>query len=104
MDNKIDLGTKTEHKCPLCSDILTYYTQRYPKMICINCSNGNKGKILDSLGNEVTFVNIDIYGGFMSLHKIDDKIVEKKEHICWINNIKCSADEARFGGIVIQIL
>ena len=35
-------------------------------------------------------------------------LLKKKEHECWVNNgtknIKCYADEARFGGIVIQIM
>ena len=101
MDNQLDIDTKAEHKCPICSYNLTYYTPRYPKMICQNCANSD---IVDSSGNKVTFVNIDIYGGFMSLHKINDKIVEKKEHICWIKDIKCYADESRCGGIVIQIV
>ena len=93
------------HNCPLCLDIMGYYyTPRYPKMICPKCANGENGKIIDSLGNKVSFGNIDIYGGFISYHKINNEIVEKKEHICWINNIKCYAKEARFGGIVIQTM
>ena len=78
-------------------------------MICQKCSNGDNGKILDSFGNEVSFGNIDISGGFISYHKINNndnennnKIIQKEDHMCWINNIQCYADEARFGGIVIQ--
>ena len=101
------------HKCPICLDIMDYYTSRYPKMICGKCANGDNGKILDSLCNEVSFSNIDIFGGFISHHKINNynndnnnnnEIVQKKEHICWINTIKCYANEARFGGIVIQTM
>ena len=95
------------HKCPICLDIMDYYTARYPKMICGKCANGDNGKILDSFGNEVSFSNIDIYGGFASHHKInnnDNELVHKNEHICWINTIKCYANEARFGGIVIQTI
>ena len=94
------------HKCPLCLDILTYYTDRYPKMICIKCANGENGKIIDNFGNDVSFSNIDIYGGFASHHKInnDNEIIHKSDHICWINSIKCYANEMRFGGIVIQTM
>lgn len=99
----------TINNCPLCLDVLTFYTPRYPKMICQKCSNGDNGKILDSFGNEVSFGNIDISGGFISYHKINNndnennnKIIQKEDHMCWINNIQCYADEARFGGIVIQ--
>jgi hypothetical protein len=91
-------------KCPICLDIMNNFTLRYPKMICQKCSNGETGKIIDSFGNEVSFGNIDISGGFTSYHKINNEIVKKEEHICLINNIKCYADEARFGGIVIQIM
>ena len=92
------------NKCPLCLEIIPYYTERYPKMICVKCANGDNGKIIDSFGYEVSFSNIDIYGGFVSHHKIDDEVVQKEEHICWINSAKCYANEMRFGGIVIQIL
>ena len=101
INNNLDVDTKIEHKCPLCFEIMNYYTSRYPKMICSNCADSD---ITDNFGNKVTFVNIDIYGGFISLHKIDDKVVKKEEHICWIKNTKCYANEARFGGIVIQIV
>jgi hypothetical protein len=102
--------TNTIHKCPICLDIMDYYTPRYPNMICGKCANGNNvnnvnnGKILDSFGNEVSFGNIDISGGFISYHKINNEIVKKEDHLCWINTIKCYANEARFGGIVIQTM
>ena len=111
-NNKPNTNNNTIHNCPLCLDILTYYTARYPKMICQKCSNGDNGKILDSFGNEVSFSNIDISGGFASYHKIknnnnnnndnENKIIQKEDHMCWINSVQCYADEARFGGIVIQ--
>jgi hypothetical protein len=95
------------HKCPICLDIMDYFTPRYSKMICGKCANGNNDnncKILDSFGNEVSFGNLDIYGGFASYHKINNEIVKKEDHLCFINNIKCYANEARFGGIVIQTM
>ena len=88
-----------DHQCPICLEKLDYYTLRYPKMICNNCSNSD---IKDPEGNLVSFSNIDITGGFISLHTINNNIIEKKEHICWVKNIKCFADESRWGGIVIQ--
>jgi len=103
-EKKVD-ETNTIHKCPLCLDILTYYLDRYPKMICHKCANGDNGKIIDNFGNDVSFSNIDIYGGFASHHKINNnEIVHKTDHICWINSIKCYANEMRFGGIVIQTM
>ena len=102
-DNNTD--TTIIHKCPICLEIMNYYTDRYPKMICHKCSNGDNGKIIDNFGNDVSFSNIDIYGGFSSHHKINNnEIVHKTDHICWINTVKCYASEMRFGGIVIQTL
>ena len=115
MKKNVTKEKKEIHKCPICFYNVNFFKPIYPKMICINCSNGNNGKILDSLGNEVSFSNIDIYGGFISHHKINNdnndnnndkknKIVHKEEHTCWINNIKCYASEMKFGGIVIQTM
>lgn len=105
MDNLLEI-----YKCPLCLDTLTHYSPRYPKAICSNCASK---PIKDNEGNVVSFHNIDIYGGFISRHTINNAynnnvIVDKKEYICWIThgtrNIKCYANEARMGGIVIQIM
>jgi len=98
------------YKCPICLETLTHFCPRYPKAICSKCADSN---IKDNDGNLVSFHNIYISGGFISKHTINNNynnsvIVEKKEHECWVNNgienIKCYADEARFGGIVIQIM
>ena len=98
------------YKCPICLETLTHFSSRYPKAICGKCAYSN---IKDNDGNLVSFHNIDISGGFISKHTINNNynnniIVEKKEHECWVNNgkrdIKCYADEARFGGIVIQVM
>ena len=98
------------YKCPICLETLTHFSPRYPKAICSKCADS---KIKDNDGNLVSFHNIDISGGFISKHTINNNynnsvIVEKKEHECWVNNgkrdIKCYADEARFGGIVIQVM
>jgi len=88
--------------CITCKNIITYKIERYPRMLCINCINSTNIKDLD--GNNVYFENEDFSGGFISIHTIDNKQVIKKDHYCLINGIRCYADEARFGGIVIQAL
>ena len=92
-------SNKEIHCCPICKDHLDYFTNRYPNAICNKCSNC---EISDGFGNIVSFANVDFSGGFVSLHKINNTIEKKEEHICWIKGIKCYANEARFGGIVIQ--
>ena len=88
----------SEHHCPICNAFMQF-TPRYPKAICGKCSENVK----DSDGFNVTYFNVSISGGFKSVHDINGTSVEKEDHICYINGIRCYADEARFGGIVIQI-
>ena len=47
---------------------------------------------------KMDFYNLDISGGFMS--KVNGEYSDI--HTCFIKNVKCIANEARFGGIVIQ--
>jgi len=88
--------------CPICRKELDIFLDRYPRMICSKCANSYN--IIDSHGNNVSFENESFYGGFTSLHMIDNIIIKKKDHICYIDNIKCYADEAIYGGIVIQMV
>ena len=39
-------------------------------------------------------------GGFKAV--VDETQEEGEDHICYIEGVKCWADEARFGGIVIE--
>ena len=50
-------------------------------------------------GKSIKFFNIDYSGGFVS---IVDNQYRGEIHECYVNNIKCYADEARFGGIVVS--
>ena len=80
--------------CPICDKNMIDF-ERYPKMICHECV------LLTTTenGETIKFYNIDHTGGFLSI--VND--VKGKDHECFINNLKCYADEARFGGIVIQL-
>lgn len=80
--------------CPIC-DKNMIYSERYPKMICHTCIELTVNKN----GESIKFYNIDITGGFISI--VND--VKGEEHECYINNRKCRADEARFGGIVVEL-
>ena len=80
--------------CPIC-DKNMMYVERYPNMICHECVE----IAVNENGESIKFYNIDHTGGFMSV--VND--VKGEEHECYINNIKCHADEARFGGIVVEL-
>jgi hypothetical protein len=41
-------------------------------------------------------------GGFVAQYQ--DTGEERHSHVCFIDGIKCWADEARFGGIVVQVI
>lgn len=80
--------------CPICDKNMIYF-ERYPKMVCQGCSENT----LTQEGESIKFYNIDHTGGFISI--VND--VKGEIHECYINNRKCYADEARFGGIVVQL-
>ena len=49
---------------------------------------------------KIDFYNDDIEGGFYSL--VNN--VKGEIHECYVNNIKCHAEEGRFGGIIISVI
>ena len=80
--------------CPICDKNMLHF-ERYPKMICNECIE----LAVNENEKSIKFYNIDVTGGFISI--VND--VKGEEHECFINNHKCYADEARFGGIVVQL-
>jgi len=89
---------KLEHKqlCPICKTEVRL-NWRYPKRLCSHCSS----KAIDEKGQQLLFYNTSITGGF------EARVIKTGEvrtnHLCFISGIACFADEARFGGIVIQL-
>ena len=83
-------------KCPICSVIIEK-SRRYPNCVCNNC----RYRACDENGRLLKFRNQDLSGGFLANY-IDTN--EKYDsHICFIDNVKCYADEAHFGGIVVEV-
>ena len=80
--------------CPVCDKNMLHF-ERYPNMICNECIELTVNKNNES----IKFYNIDHTGGFISI--VND--IKGEEHECYVNNHKCYADEARFGGIVVQL-
>ena len=80
--------------CPICYQKHNTLA-RYKNAVCNACltSYGTR----DRNGNNKEFYNIDIWGGIKCI--INEKEVD--DFTCYVNNVKCSAQEARFGGIVI---
>ena len=82
-----------ESNCPICNHLRSTIS-RYPNKICQNCEM----LTVTEKGEKIEFFNIDHTGGFMSI--VNN--VKGNIHECYVNNIKCYADEARFGGIVVS--
>ncbi len=86
---------KTKQFCPICKMEVQPST-RYPHYLCSSCARSP----VDEDGKELEFFNDSISGGFIARYK-DTKGI-RDSHICFIQGIKCRADEAHLGGIVIQ--
>ncbi|WP_425617385.1 hypothetical protein NA78x_001060 [Anatilimnocola sp. NA78] len=81
--------------CPICSTAVEP-VPRYPKYLCSTCAAQAKSRD----GRSVVFSNADATGGFVA--HFADEGSPYSSHECFVSGIKCYADEARFGGIVIQ--
>ena len=79
--------------CPICS-IPSPYRERYPRLVCSTC----RSKACDDRGRQLKFFNVSMDGGFQAL--LVDSQEEYPSHICYIEGIKCWADEGKFGGWV----
>jgi hypothetical protein len=89
-------GTPTAtQRCPICSAAVAP-NSRYPRYVCGACAD--KASAED--GRPLQFSNVDISGGFTAEYA--DTGETYASHECFIGGIACYADEARFGGIVIE--
>ena len=92
------------HPCPICSRP-TAHEDRYPLSVCADCQT----RAADSTGQTVVGFNEGFGGGLIVFHLVDgrpadvsDEVMESR--LCWIDDIPCSIQEARFGGVVVQTL
>lgn len=82
--------------CPVCNAIVKS-SDRYPNYICMDCVD----KAKTSEGFSVQYKNKDIGGGFVAIIDKNGMKEKSNNHICFIDSIKCYADETKFGGIVV---
>lgn len=83
------------HTCPICHAPLAT-DPRHPRYICDTCAA--RASSFD--GRPLGFSNVDMSGGYEAYYT--DTGAPYDSHDCWIDGIACHADEARFGGIVIE--
>ena len=90
------MSTETQN-CPICSKPVEP-SPRYPRYVCDTC--GIKACSAD--GRALNFYNESFSGGYLAEYA--DTGEPYLSHDCYIDGIKCFADEAHMGGIVIQIV
>lgn len=83
-----------QQRCPICSVDLPA-NRRYPRYLCATCAA--KAQSVD--GRRLTFSNADLSGGFVASYL--DTGEEHLGHECFVEGVKCRADEAYLGGIVV---
>ncbi len=81
--------------CPICGIAVRKF-ERYPNYVCQNCAE----KAVSKDGRPLKFYNESLSGGFLAFYADTDEKYDS--HVCFIEDVECFADEARFGGIVIQ--
>ena len=89
----------TTQTCPICKTTVTPYP-RYPKYVCNDCYK----RATNITGRKLVFYNVSMSGGYIAYYADSDNKEEYKSYDCYIDGIKCRADEARFGGIVIEVV
>jgi hypothetical protein len=82
-------------QCPICK-IPVQPSSRYPQALCGLCLR----EAADEAGRLLHFHNVDMTGGFRATYS--DTGEARDGHVCYVRGVRCWADEARFGGIVIE--
>ncbi|MCK6545864.1 hypothetical protein L6R52_08345 [Myxococcota bacterium] len=82
--------------CPICQTPVDR-SERYPTYVCGSCAS----RAVDEHGRPLAFGNAGINGGFVAIYL--DTGAPRHSHECYIDGVRCWADEARFGGIVITV-
>ena len=85
------------YACPICLNSLDPIP-RYPRYVCMACDS----KAVAADGRRLQFSNVGLSGGFAAFYADTGEVYPS--HACWIEGIACHAAEARFGGIVIEVM
>jgi hypothetical protein len=84
-------------ECPICHAAVSP-NPRYPRYACDLCA----ARAVSSDGRPLRFGNESLSGGFAAHYA--DSGEPYASHECFIDGIRCYANEARFGGIVIEVI
>lgn len=84
-----------EQRCPIC-DALVHPSARYPVYLCPACAS----EAVDSTGRALEFSNVSVSGGFLARYA--DTGEAYGSHECFVRGVRCFADEAYLGSIVVR--
>lgn len=88
------------YDCPVC--LKPHKTLvKYPTAVCNNCIQ--KYPPVNREGQRVEFGHLSPSGGFYCKN-LSTGLMYYDDHVCYVNDIMCVADEARFGDIVISAI
>ncbi len=85
--------------CPICGAEQPA-VPRYPGYLCRECV----GRAATEDGRPLSLVNTSVSGGFTARYADSGELAEEESitHIVYVDGVRCRADEARLGGIVVQ--
>ncbi len=93
-----DPGFEPLQFCGICHADVAYFP-RYPKYLCKAC----EARISDAKGRLVEYSNTAAMGyGCQGYYRDTDPPERYDSDVCYVDGVACKAQEARFGGIVIQ--
>jgi DNA-directed RNA polymerase subunit RPC12/RpoP len=87
---------QTQQHCPVCGNIVTSIP-RYPRYVCADCAT----KASSAEGRRLEFFNTSLGGGYVARYA--DTKESYQSHECFIDGMRCYANEGRFGGVVIEL-
>jgi len=85
--------------CPICKKSM-FHNPRYPNEVCKYCV----AHATDGHGRFLKFYNRTISDGYIAFYADADGKEEYRSSACFINKKKCCAKEAKFGGIVVELV
>jgi hypothetical protein len=87
---------KNQQHCPVCNTYVKY-SSRYPNYVCAKCTV----LATDKDGKKVQFYNVTISGNGVQGKYVDEEKLYRSP-FCFIKGIKCKAEEAYLGGVVLR--
>ncbi len=91
-----------EQQCPICGRAVSAQA-RYPSYVCRNCLE--EAPPVNRDGKRISYTNVDASGGIQSQIEGSADWLQGPdcEPICYVKGRRCRAEEARSGGVVIQV-